>query len=83
MNACFKRLKIFLILRVKNIGSPIASKYIEISDFSFFDFLDLDESTTVSLALSPLSTTLLFLTLDAFGVDNPDDPIVFTEYWDK
>ena len=75
MNTYRKRLKASLASRVRNIDSLAALKYVEISDFLFFDFLN--KSTTVSSALPPIPTTLLFLALNAFEVDNLDDLVVF------
>ena len=77
MNVCLKLLKGFLALGVRNINFLIALEHITISNFSFSNFLDLDESITVLSTLSPPSTTSLFSALNAFGADNPDDPVVF------
>ena len=76
-----------LVSEVRKLGS---SKPMTFADFlglwgflTFDDFLtfwlfdDLDESTTVSSALSPPPTTSSFSALNAFGADNLDDPVVF------
>ena len=79
INACFKRLKASLATGVRKVVSPIAQiskKRVKISDLSFFDFLDLDEFLTVSLALPSTPTTLLLSILYAFGAKS-DDPVVF------
>ena len=77
MNTCIKRLKAFLVLRVRNIDFSIALKHVEISNLLFFNFLDLDKFMTVSLALPPSLTTSLFLARNTFGADNLDDLVVF------
>ena len=81
INTCFKWLKAFLALGVKNIGFPIASmskKCVEILDFLFFDFLDLDEFLTVLLTLLPLfPTTSLASAPNVFGANFLDDSVVF------
>ena len=40
-------------------------------------FNDLDKSTTISSALPPPPTTSSFLALNAFKIDNPNNPVVF------
>ena len=76
MNAYLKQLKASLVLGVKNINSSVTPEYIKISDFLFFNFLDLDKSIIILLALLPPSTTSLFSALNIFGADNPDDLVV-------
>ena len=67
--------RIYELLEVKKLGSPIA--LIFGTCVGFLDILFLDEFTTVLLALSSTSTTLLLLALNAFGVKS-NDPIALT-----
>ena len=77
INACLKRLKAFLAPSVRKISSLMALIRVKFSDFSFFNFLHLDKSTTVSLALPPLSTTSLQSALNSFRAKSSDDFVVF------
>ena len=62
------------MLGVKKLGSPVVSIFgIYVK---FLDFLFLDKFTTVSLALPPISTTLLSRALNAFKAKS-DDLIAF------
>ena len=77
MNTYSKQLKASLVLGVRNISFSVAPKYVKISDFLFFDFLDLDKSTTVSSVLPLPLTNSLFSTLSVFEAANPDNSVVF------
>ena len=62
----------------RKLGSSEPMKFATDQAFEVFRlFDDLDESTTVSSALPPPPTTSSFSALNAFGADNPDDPVVF------
>ena len=63
---------------VRKLGSSEAMTFATVQAFEVFRlFDDLDASTTVSSALPPPPTTSSFSALNAFGADNPDDPVVF------
>ena len=79
INACLKKLKASLMLGIRKVGSSVASiseECIKISNLLFFDFLEIDEFLTVSLALPPTPTTSLLSALNAFRIKF-DDLVVF------
>ena len=70
--------------KVRKVGSSKPMTFATFQAFEIFRLLtilrlfdDLDESTTISSALPPPPTTSSFSALNAFGADNPDDPVVF------
>ena len=78
INACRKWLKIFLVLGVKKLSSPIAPIFG--TRIKFLDFSFLDKFTTVPLILLPLPPiTSLSLALNAFEAYTSDDLVVFNK----
>ena len=77
MNISRKWLKAFLASGVRKVGSPVAPIFG--TRIKFLDFLFLDKFTTVLLALPSTPTTSLSSTLNVFGADSSDDPVVFNK----
>ena len=72
VNACLKWLKAFLVSEVRNVDFSIALIRVQILDFAFFDFLDLNKF----LSLQPPPTTSLSLARSSLRAEF-DGPIIF------
>ena len=76
-NTCFKKLKAFLVLEIRNISSFVTLIRIKFLNFSFFNFLYLDKFLNILLALLSTSKILLLLVLKVVKANLLDDLVVF------